>query len=72
MHPAAGVHVLLLGAEGAAHVAVGVQLAVEGAHHHVEGVVQVIGLPAGELAFCYGDFRDHADYAFFPILRCSI
>ncbi|MNY64090.1 hypothetical protein D3C86_2011410 [compost metagenome] len=72
MHPAARVHVFLLCPEGAAHMAVGVQLAVKGTYHHVEGVMQVIGLPAGELAFGDCDFRDHADYAFFPILRCSI
>jgi hypothetical protein len=60
------------GAEGAAHVAVGIELAVKGADHDVEGVVQVIGLPTGELALGDGDFLRHDDSALLLVSRCSI
>jgi len=62
----------VISAEGATHVAVGVGLAIEGADDRVEGVAQIIGLPAGELAFGDGDYLGHVGFAFFPISRCSI
>ena len=60
------------GADGACVVTVGIGPAVEGPDHHIEGVVQVIGLPTGEFALGDSDFRDHAGFAFFLSVRCSI
>ncbi|KAK0332354.1 hypothetical protein LTR94_025227 [Friedmanniomyces endolithicus] len=59
MHPASGVHMFLLGAKGAAHRTVWIQLAEKWSDHHVKGVVQIIGLPTGELAFGDSDFLGH-------------
>jgi len=59
MHPTAGIHVLLLGTKGAAHAPIGVRPEIKRPDHLVEGVFQVIGVPAGELTFIDGFSGDH-------------
>ena len=70
VHAPAGVHVLRFGPERAAHPPVRIGPEVEGPDHLIEGAVQVIGPPAGEVAFGDGDLGDHGRFPF--MLRCGI